>query len=108
MRAGENKILGPSADSKKLANWGGRRGDASVVTCCRTPPALSTCPLVVSVFWQERGSGRRTPSPTDGSRQVRVWGRGGFGACSLVLGFPWVFGFWVPLGNLGFPVLFTK
>ena len=37
---------------------------------------------------------------TDGSRQVRAFGRGGFGACSLVLGFFWVF-----LGCLGFGIL---
>ena len=40
---------------------------------------------------------------TRGFRLVRVWGRGGLGAHSLVLGFPSVFGFWVSFGEFGIP-----
>ena len=56
----------------------------------RAVAALSTCLLNVSVCWQK--SGRPITSEETET--------GGFGARSLILGFPWVFGFWVSVGNL--------
>ena len=59
----------------------------------RAVAALSTCLLNVSVCWQK--SGRPITSEETET--------GGFGARSLILGFPWVIGFWVSFGDFGIP-----